>query len=110
MSYENKPENLHFSDSWRHLKSVVRRNKDVEELDEKNENYWYMDTVEEICKEVHNSYNIIPHVAIHAGKTIKSYKKFSNLHLHIEIAKLKYLKKPRIVNPVITEIDTNIFL
>ena len=30
MSYENKPNILHFSEVWRHLKSVLSKNKEVE--------------------------------------------------------------------------------
>ena len=95
MSYENKLNNLHFSEGWRHLKSVLSKNKEVEELEpkEKYEGFWYMDTVEDICKELHTAYGISPHVAVRVGKSIRAYKQLSNLHFHIEIPKLKYLKK-----------------
>ena len=109
MSYENKPSNLHFSEGWHHLKSVVRKNKEIEELEpkEKYESFWYMDTVEGICKELHIAYEIRPHVAIRVGKSIRAYKQLSNLHFHIEIPKLKYLKKELIFKNFTS---TNIFI
>lgn len=88
MVLENK-QSLHFSDGWCKAKTLFIKN--TEEIpSETQEIYWYMNTMEDIVKELYGIKNLF---TVHKGHPIKVYRRFSNSHFHIDISSLKKVKK-----------------
>ena len=91
MVLENK-QLLHFSEGWRKAKILFIKNTE-EVPSDTQETYWYMNTLEDIVKELYGLYGIKNHFTVHKGHPIKVYRRFSNSHFHIDISSLKKAKK-----------------
>ena len=101
MSIDNKPERLYFAEGWLKTKNLyLKRDKVDLEINDNQTNYWFMDTMEDIVKDVYILLGIKNRLTVHRGKAIKMYKYFAmnhynsvNSHFHLDICNLKNLKK-----------------